>query len=233
MKAILTEKNREKSRQLRHARASPSKYLLGVGCLFSVISCSAANTPRHRIENSPKAVMSSSVLQGFGKLGSDYVKQFWEESNQVITAIDYSSTSLNQFILSIGLDGQDAIRLKNGATISAVVEIDGKAHPEDKFYARMSVYVDSTTKPMAWDVDLGKLRDAYRKITGKELRYVLAVFGQISDKEVGERAWFYIIPAESFDDVKIGNIRSGMPVLCVSYFTRTNTLGWDVSAVIE
>ena|GEM_PF-3095011 len=232
MRAILTGKNQERSRQLQPA-GRLSKYLL-LGCLLPTICCgNPVIHTKHKIENPPKTMTSGSVSQVLGKLGSEYVKGIWEESRRIVNAIDYSSTPLNQFILSIGMEEQNAISLKNGATIGAVMEIDGNVHPKDKFYARMSVFVDSATKPMTWSVDLGKLRDVYKKITGKELKYVLAAVGRASDAEVGERVWFYVIPAKSFDDVQKGNIEPGMPVLCVSYFARTNTLGWNVSAVIE
>lgn len=136
---------------------------------------------------------------------------------------DYSSNSSKVFQLDIAYTPQQAIKLQNGAVIGGFILIPGKgANPELKPVAVIEAVKNGVLS--TWKVTFDKLAKAYKEATGKDLKYVIPVVEHDVDKDVGEYVQFYIIPADSFDDVKKGNIKTNIPVLAAWYATKDNTL---------
>ncbi|MEM4360176.1 MAG: hypothetical protein QXT45_06570 [Candidatus Bilamarchaeaceae archaeon] len=77
----------------------------------------------------------------------------------------------------------------------------------------------------SWIVKLDKLAEAYKESTGKELEYAFAVPDQGVDKKIGKYARFFIIPVETFEDVKDGKgIKKDTPIIRITYVVNENAV---------
>jgi len=82
-----------------------------------------------------------------------------------------------------------------------------------------------------------KLRERLKKETGKDLKYV-AVGIDKQKNETGNiiKLDFYIIPVDSLEDAKNGNIKAGVPMLivnCKGNGDCKGRTGWNIHNVVE
>lgn len=123
--------------------------------------------------------------------------------------------------LHVAYTPQKAIKLQNGAVIGGFALITNKG---DKVKPSFTVSVVKNGIEYPWVVHFDKLAKAYKEKAGKELKYVTVVVDHGDHEKFGEYVDFYVVPANSFKDVKEGNIKSDMPIHLITYLAKDNSL---------
>gem|GEM_PF-5149243 len=145
------------------------------------------------------------------KLGA--VKKAVEDGKHLVKAMKINAKGT--FVFNVG-----AVKLKNGKTLTADVKIEDKEKIEKKLENkkkdplwRITFYTTHGKGYWATGIPFITLAKKYREKTDRTLQYV--AFGM--KKKANGNIDFYIIPVETFEDAKKGNIKAGVPFLVIPY----------------
>lgn len=178
----------------------------------------------------------------FKRVDVKWLRALWnkniKEEGLLTALLDYDGTERSAFSILISIPykedmdmplvlGNETIFIFSGVLMPASDNtVRASDNPEEE-YIKKSLDVLVTKKGAGlfrWNVVFDKLEKEYKAMTGKELRYVIAVVDHSFNNEDGEFVDWYIIPADSFEDVKNGNIKENMPVHIITYIAKTNEL---------
>ncbi len=178
------------------------------------------------------------------KISVKELKDIWNKNvkaglpiNKKERIIDYSHPTCvdnpdrSMFFITIA-DLDLPLLLGNGNLINSFIGIpkDPRAADTDKAINILFFFKDRKTTGRTI-IKLYKLEEDHKALKGKELRYVIPVVDHDADKD-GEYLQFYIIPADTFEDVLEGNIKSGQPVLVIVHDVPTNKLYSSDKAIL-
>lgn len=126
--------------------------------------------------------------------------------------------------------GPNKIQLKNGKEIEVYSTIYYKNWDKETDLGTgvSNVFIrvmNGMKSEVSWLVPLAELQDAYKEMTGNDLKYVhVIVDHQKNHEKLGEMVGVIVVAADSLEEVKGGDIKPGMPGLLFPYVAKDNAI---------